>query len=54
MPEQATKKRAKRDLRRGRSASTAAGEYVREEMDHTREGKHGARSAKQTIDIGLS
>jgi hypothetical protein len=54
MPEQATMKRAKRDLRRGRSASTAAGEFVREEMDHIREGKHGARSAKQAIAIGLS
>jgi hypothetical protein len=46
--------RAKRDLRRGRSASTAAGEFVREEMEHIREGKHGARSAKQAIAIGLS
>jgi hypothetical protein len=54
MPEQATIKRAKRDLRRGRSASTAAGEFVREEMHHIREGKHGARSAKQAIAIGLS
>jgi hypothetical protein len=54
MPEQATMKRAKRDLRRGRSASTAAGEFVREEMDHIREGKHGARSTKQAIAIGLS
>ena len=54
MPEQATMKRAKRDLRRGRSASTAAGEFVREEIDHIRAGKHGARSAKQAIAIGLS
>jgi hypothetical protein len=54
MPEQATKKRAQRDLRRGRSPSTAAGEFVREEIDHIREGKHGARSAKQAIAIGLS
>jgi hypothetical protein len=46
--------RAKKDLKRGRSASTAAGEFVREEMDHIREGKHGARSAKQAIAIGLS
>jgi hypothetical protein len=47
-------KRAKRDLRRGTSKSTAAGEFVREEMHHIREGKHGARSAKQAIAIGLS
>jgi len=54
MPERATVQRAKRQLRRGRSPSTAAGEFVREEMDHIREGKHGARSAKQAIAIGLS
>jgi hypothetical protein len=54
MPERGTTKRAKRQLRRGRSASTAAGEFVREEMDHIREGKHGARSTKQAIAIGLS
>jgi hypothetical protein len=54
MPERATQKRAKKQLRRGRSASTAAGEFVREEMHHIREGKHGARSAKQAIAIGLS
>ncbi|HEU4733986.1 MAG TPA: hypothetical protein VFT22_39110 [Kofleriaceae bacterium] len=46
--------RAKQKLRRGRSPSTAAGEFVREEMDHIREGKHGARSTKQAIAIGLS
>ena len=54
MPERATMQRANQKLRRGRSASTAAGEFVREEMDHIREGKHGARSAKQAIAIGLS
>jgi hypothetical protein len=54
MPERATIQRAKQKLRRGRSASTAAGEFVREEMHHIREGKHGARSAKQAIAIGLS
>lgn len=54
MPERATVKRAKKDLKRGRSASTAAGEFVREEMHHVREGKHGARSTKQAIAIGLS
>ncbi len=54
MPERATVQRANQQLRRGRSASTAAGEFVREEMDHIREGKHGARSAKQAIAIGLS
>jgi hypothetical protein len=54
MPERATVRRAKKQLRRGRSASTAAGEFVREEMHHIREGKHGARSTKQAIAIGLS
>ena len=54
MPDRETMKRAKADVRRGKSKSTAAGEFVREEMDHIREGKHGARSAKQAIAIGLS
>src|SRR5262245_42575660 len=54
MPEQATIKRAKRKARQGRSASTQAGEFVREEIHHVREGRHGARSAKQAIAIGLS
>jgi hypothetical protein len=54
MPERATVEKAKRELRRGRSPSTAAGEFVREEIHHVREGKHGARSAKQAIAIGLS
>src|SRR4051812_2891924 len=54
MPERETIKRAKRDKRQGKSASTQAGEFVREEMHHVREGKHGARSAKQAIAIGLS
>jgi hypothetical protein len=54
MPEKATIQRAKRDLRSGKSKSTAAGEFVREELHHIREGKHGARSTKQAIAIGLS
>jgi hypothetical protein len=54
MPEKKTLERAKDDLRRGKSASTAAGEFVREEIEHVREGKHGARSTKQAIAIGLS
>src|SRR6185503_2351155 len=54
MPDSATRKRAAADQRKGKSASTQAGEYVKEEMDHIREGKHGARSAKQAIAIGLS
>jgi hypothetical protein len=54
MPERKTMKRAQADLRQGKSASTAAGEFVREEMHHIREGKHGARNAKQAIAIGLS
>ena len=54
MPEKATMDRAKKDLREGKSPSTAAGEFVREEIDHVREGKHGARSPQQAIAIGLS
>jgi hypothetical protein len=54
MPEKKTLKRAQQDAREGKSPSTQAGEFVREEMDHIREGKHGARSAKQAIAIGLS
>jgi hypothetical protein len=54
MPEQETINRAKEDAREGKSASTQAGEFVREEMDHVREGKHGASSPKQAIAIGLS
>jgi hypothetical protein len=54
MPEKATMERAKKDLREGKSPSTAAGEFVREEIEHVREGKHGARSPQQAIAIGLS
>lgn len=54
MPEQKTIRRAIQDKRQGKSASTQAGEFVREEIEHIREGKHGARSAKQAIAIGLS
>src|SRR6188472_2747769 len=54
MPTRSTVKKAKRDLRAGKSPTTAAGEFVREEIEHVREGKHGARSAKQAIAIGLS
>src|SRR5687768_15128671 len=54
MPEKATIKKAKQKLRSGKRPSTAAGEFVREEMHHIREGKHGARSTKQAIAIGLS
>lgn len=54
MPEKATLERARRDKREGKSPSTQAGEFVREEIHHVREGKHGARSAKQAIAIGLS
>src|SRR5215469_9652257 len=54
MPEKATIERARRDKRAGKSASTRAGEFVREEMEHVPEGKHGARSSKQAIAIGLS
>jgi hypothetical protein len=54
MPEKKTMKRVRRDKSQGKAASTQAGEFVREEIDHVREGKHGARSAKQAIAICLS
>jgi hypothetical protein len=54
MPEKKTLERASQDRRRGKSPSTQAGEFVREEMHHVREGKHGARSTRQAIAIGLS
>ncbi len=54
MPEKETLERARRDRREGKSASTQAGEFVREEIHHIREGKHGARSPQQAIAIGLS
>jgi len=54
MPEKKTLERARKDKREGKAPSTQAGEFVREEMEHIREGKHGARSAKQAIAIGLS
>jgi len=54
MPEKKTLERAEEDKREGKSPSTQAGEFVKEEIEHIREGKHGARSAKQAIAIGLS
>jgi hypothetical protein len=54
MPEKETIERAQEDAREGKSPSTQAGEFVREEMHHIREGKHGASSTKQAIAIGLS
>ena len=54
MPEKETLERAKEDKREGKAPSTQAGEFVREEIEHVREGKHGARSAKQAIAIGLA
>ena len=54
MPEKEALRRAAKDRRAGKSASTQAGEFVRQEMHHIREGKHGAKSAKQAIAIGLS
>jgi hypothetical protein len=54
MPSRTTVERAKRDLRQGKSPTTAAGEFVREEIEHVRQGKHGARSPEQAIAIGLS
>lgn len=54
MPEKKTLERARKDAREGKSPSTQAGEFVREEIEHIRKGKHGARCAKQAIAIGLS
>jgi hypothetical protein len=54
MPDRETLRRAAKDKRQGKAPSTQAGEFVREEIEHIREGKHGARSAKQAIAIGLS
>ena len=54
MPEKKTMERAKKDKSEGKAPTTQAGEFVREEMEHIREGKHGARSTRQAIAIGLS
>ena len=54
MPEKKTIERAHEDARAGKAPTTQAGEFVREEMHHIREGKHGARNTKQAIAIGLS
>src|SRR5919198_5688542 len=54
MPEKETLERAEEDKEEGKAPSTQAGEFVREEIEHVREGKHGARSTKQAIAIGLS
>jgi Family of unknown function (DUF6496) len=54
MPEKETKERAEQDKREGKAPSTQAGEFVHEEIEHVREGKHGARSTKQAIAIGLA
>ena len=54
MPERRTLERARQAKREGKAPSTQAGEFVREEIEHIREGRHGARSAKQAIAIGLS
>jgi len=54
MPEHETVERAREDAREGKAPSTQAGECVREEIHHVREGKHGARSTEQAIAIGLS
>jgi len=54
MPERRTIERARKDKREGKAPSTQAGEFVHEEIEHVRQGKHGARSTKQAIAIGLS
>ena len=54
MPEKRTMERVRKDQDEGKASSTQAGEFVREEFEHIREGEHGARSAKQAVAIGLS
>jgi hypothetical protein len=54
MPEKRTIERARRDRRQGKRPSTQAGEFVREEMEHVKKGKHGVKNRKQAIAIGLS
>jgi hypothetical protein len=54
MPEKRTIERARKDAKEGKAASTQAGEFVREEMEHVRKGKHSVSSKKQAIAIGLS
>jgi hypothetical protein len=54
MPEKNAQRRAQTKKRQGKSASTQAGEYVREEMRQSKQGKHGSRNPKQAIAIGLS
>jgi len=54
MPERTTLEHARKAKREGKAPTTQAGEFVREEIEHVREGKHGARSTKQAIAIGLS
>jgi len=54
MPEKKTIEKAQQDKKEGKAPSTQAGEFVKEEMEHIREGKHGARNAQQAIAIGLS
>jgi len=54
MPDKETVEKARQDLKEGKSPSTAAGEFVHEEIEHVREGEHGARSPQQAIAIGLS
>jgi len=54
MPSKSTLQKAKKAKREGKAATTQAGEFVKEEMHHVREGKHGARSSKQAVAVGLS
>src|SRR2546422_11646335 len=54
MPEKKTIEKARKAKREGKAPTPQAGEFVREEIEHVREGKHGARSTKQAIAIGLS
>lgn len=54
MPEEKTKRRARRDKKKGKAPTTQAGEFVREEFEHVKKGRHGAANRKQLVAIGLS
>jgi hypothetical protein len=54
MPEKQAVEKAKRALRAGKAASTAAGEFIREEMDRFKHSDEGPRSRRQAIAIGLA
>jgi len=54
MPKQSTTRKAKAAQRSGKKASTAAGEFVGDEIHRQKRGSGAASSRKQAIAIGLS